>query len=221
MRLAIGIPSAKPYVFSPWQHWVENIVKYPPGSKFIKVAAMPVETARNKIVCAAKAHRCTHILFLDDDIWPLEADAVIRLLDRKKEIVGGLCKYRTAENKWVIFPQRLQEGEGLVEVEETGAGFLLVDMKVFDRVAGSCDFSHCQFFRWSGLTNRPTSEDITFCRIARTYGYKIYVDRDVLCGHHDIVVFDNSVKGFTQPRLGTKADGTIEKVTVSEVYRKT
>jgi len=204
IKLAVCIPSAATTVLRAWSDHIRNNVDYPKGTYFLKTTGLPVASARNQMIATANDLDCTHILFVDDDIWPLKRNAVHSLLKHDLALIGGLCKFRTEKNMWVIYPKELQQGQGLTEVEATGGGFLLVKMEVFNDIAGGIPFDQVDFFRWSGSTYKPTSEDISFCRLAKTYGHRIYIDRDVRCGHHDFILYDNSEKGFRNIRNGLK-----------------
>ena len=230
MKLAVCIPHSFPYCVTAWQNRIRDELLYPPvdipkfrdfrPTEFLETTSIPVETARNELVTRAFYRGASHVLFVDDDIWPpvetLKYSAVLRLLGHDKDIVGGMCKYRTTERKFVIFPQELQDGAGLVEVDETGCGFLLIKMEVFVKIAGQFDFGDVEFFRWAGSTRAPNGEDSSFCRLAKKHGFSIWIDRDIKCGHHDTVIFDDSKQGFSQIRRGYKEGKPVEKITISK-----
>jgi len=158
---------------------------------------MPIERARNELVTQAFYKGCSHVLFIDDDIWPDSTYSAIKLVESNLPIIGGMCRRRKLGGEFIITPQNLQNERGVTEVKETGCGFLLIDMKVLENMAGQYPIDEYSFFEWSGSTRNPTSEDISFCRKAYRLGYKIYVDRDVTCGHHDFIIYDDSRDGFS------------------------
>lgn len=211
MKLAVCIPHANPYVISSWYRRVALEVEYPPHTILLETTSLPIETARNRLVSRAYNAGADAILFIDDDIWP-PINGVQKLLAANLPIVGGLCRKRKLQKDFVIFPQELQNGSGLVQVEETGCGFLLIKKEVFEAIAGSLDISQCEFFKWAGSVLNPCSEDIFFCRMAKKHGYSIWIDRDVKCGHHDTIIYDDSECGFTQLRRGTKDEFGVEKM---------
>jgi GT2 family glycosyltransferase len=126
----------------------------------------------------------THFLWIDDDMT-FEPDAAKRLLELDLPIVGGLCFGRrspyppillyksTVEHQGYLY--RYEYPEGLVEVEATGAAFLLVKKEVFLRIH--------EKFKEGPWSNRGWGEDVSFCERAREVGVKTVVDTRVKIGH--------------------------------------
>jgi hypothetical protein len=141
-----------------------------------------VDVARNMITSEACQYRdVTHLMWIDDDMT-FAPDAVQRLVDRDLPIVGGLCHNRR-HPYMPILVKETQRGcsfmydypEGLVEVDATGAAFLLVKKEVF--------FKMYETTGEGWWTPKGVSEDISFCRRARQAGYKVFVDTRVKIGH--------------------------------------
>lgn len=151
--------------------------------------ARPVDHARNLMVgdllTNPELRDVTHVLWLDADMMP-PSDAVRRLLAHDLPIVGGLCHGRRAPTFAPILLYR--EGEeyeyrydfprGLVEVDATGAAFLLVKREVFEKIddayptPGEGPFS-----------NLGWGEDVAMCFRAKECGYKVFVDTTVEVKH--------------------------------------
>jgi hypothetical protein len=50
----------------------------------------PVHTADTKLVKAAQFNKCTHILFMDDDIFDVTIEDLMKLWEAKKEFISGI-----------------------------------------------------------------------------------------------------------------------------------
>lgn len=149
-----------------------------------------IEHARNLITQEALnfVPGLTHLLWIDDDMT-FEPDAVRRLLAHDLPIVGGLCFNRRHPYSPVLvyftergFAFKYDYPEGLVEVDATGAAFLLVKKEVFLKIREKYPEGP-----WSIL---GIGEDVSFCKRATAVGYKVFVDTTVKIGHisPDIVV---------------------------------
>lgn len=143
------------------------------------------------------------ILYIDDDmVW--QPDAVGKLIEARDEfdldIVGGLC-FRRSEPYAPTLYMRERPNEGgynfleswaedeIVEVDATGAAFLLIHKRVFEMIAGGPmpPFEHRvreggpppNYFRWEGTLG----EDLRFCQDAKAAGARIWVHTGIPIGH--------------------------------------
>lgn len=178
----------------------------------------PYDFGRNQVAQTCLDTGADHVLFIDSDIIP-PIDGLRRLIAHKLPIVGGLYYRRHP----AIFPEAftLVQGErilsvdlkgektyegqykpleakdihpGLNEVDGIGAGFLLIERRVLESLAGEVPLLETpgppesrlklhEFFRWSTFSPPWTSEDLYFCHLAKKKGWPIYVDEEVSCGH--------------------------------------
>ena len=143
-----------------------------------------IARCRNDIARRALEDGCTHLLFMDTDQVYHDQDLVTRLLERKKDIVGG-----KVHRRWPPFEPILQRGGehvpdeeiyrgGLVPVDGTGQGCMMIRTKVY----ADLEYPWYKVER-DEFENVTCGEDIYFCRKARKAGYDIYVDCDVNIGH--------------------------------------
>jgi SAM-dependent methyltransferase len=164
-----------------------------------------VEDARNMIVAGALTldPHVTHLLWIDDDMV-FERDAAERLLDRDLPIVGGLCHNRRHPympilmRKWppgvpargygYVYDWESEVeagGSPIMEVDATGAAFLLVKREVFEKLGPN------------PFRNTGGGEDVSFCERARAAGYSIKVDTSLDIGHIGEVIVN---KAFAKTR---------------------
>jgi teichuronic acid biosynthesis glycosyltransferase TuaG len=159
-------------------------------------------TARNLLTRKALDSSATHLLWIDADM-SFPRDALLRLLAHRLPIVGGLYFNRRAP----FHPQLLrkqpaeramddvpmaycydwrrevsQDGAGsLLKVDATGAGFLLVERRVFTDISPDDGW-------WAPLGTG--SDDIWFLRRATAAGYEIFVDTALELGHLGEIAVD-------------------------------
>ena len=165
-----------------------------------------VSKARNALTALFLRSEYDYLLFIDADV-EFEPEAVIRMLVTKKDIIltpyrvkfphdPNLTKYSISfpdDNKVPILP-----GD-LVEISEGPAGLMLTHRKVFEFLMDSCpslkikhphkkesdpylyNFWDTTFDIDQGLWR---GEDISFCRLARDYGFKIYANIKSRITHH-------------------------------------
>jgi len=128
----------------------------------------------------------THLFFVDADIgW--EPWHLLVLLNRDKDVIGGLYPMKTMPIKWVVngFEGAEEGPEGLQEVSKAGTGFLLMKKHVFQKLNShpavkqykndiGLDPKYDQhlktYFDTAVRQNRYYSEDWTFCENWRDLG---------------------------------------------------
>jgi hypothetical protein len=152
-----------------------------------------IEKARNEAVVQAVQANATHLMFIDSDMY-FPPDGVDRLLAHKKDIVGGLyfgrmhpkpMAFRIKDNQSVSVDPRIEHG--VVEVDFIGTGFMLIDMKVFEKLDPPF-FSFSYHPEDIGLPKTgdmfaPKGEDVFFCMYAKKNGFKVFCDTDLKLGH--------------------------------------
>jgi len=143
------------------------------------------------------------ILFIDDDmVW--HPDAIGKLVAAREEhdldMIGGLCFRRSEPYAPTLYMRENPTGGGynflerwdpdqIVEVDATGAAFLLIHKRVFEMIAGGPMPPHehrvreggppPNFFRWEGTLG----EDLRFCQDAKAAGARIWVHTGIEIGH--------------------------------------
>jgi len=152
----------------------------------------PIDGLRNKIVGDAIILGASHLIMMDlDQVYPV--DAITKLLAHKLPIVG--CK---VHRRYPPFDPIMMKGDintyqdvedwengELMEVDATGSGCLMYDMRVFHNMPKP----------WFSFRPNPdpdyaggVGEDIGFCSDLKKAGYKIHVDTSIKCGHLSTMV---------------------------------
>ena len=139
---------------------------------------------RQQIIKMAKAAKCTHILWIDDDMkFPsIAAKALIKgMRQHSKEIhiLGANCIKRKYPIEFMAThfddTEVISTGKtGIEKVRYTGNSFVLMDMDMFNKIPEPW-FA----FAWHDYSKDFGTEDVFFMSTAQKYGYDTYVDHDV------------------------------------------
>lgn len=190
-KLAIGLPLVDAKVHSQFlDSWVT--LQKPP---FVYCRPMfptgfsgDIATVRNDIVQQAINRGCTHLLFMDtDQTYPI--NTIEKLFSHGKDVVGAkvhiryppfhptIFKYDEKIDDYYIVPDTEWRKPGLMEVDATGTGCILINTKIF------LDIPYPWFEFTENEEGKVVGEDIGFCRKLKKAGYKIFVDTSINCGH--------------------------------------
>jgi len=155
-----------------------------------------VPQMRNEIIKDALKVGAKYVFFMDADMT-FPKDALIKLISRDKDLIGGLYFRRGPPYEPFVYGPTdipynfkiipMKDWEEVQEVESTGAGCLLIKTEVFKKIPEPW------FFYGEDPDGNITTEDHSFFGKAKEYGFKVYVDTTVECGHFGEIVVD---KGF-------------------------
>jgi len=175
-KILIAIPSTTHI----WANVVTDLVqlvattctRYQLGYVNVQGALLPL--SRDNCIKYALEKGFTHILFIDSDMR-FPPDALIRLLDHDKDIIGCNAAKKDGTGPVIeknIVGARMDAIAGNVtEVEGIGMAFTLINMEVFDKLSLPyfyIDYSEDGESTWG--------EDLSFCADIRTFGYEVYCD---------------------------------------------
>jgi GT2 family glycosyltransferase len=144
--------------------------------------------ARNALVREAMMAGCSHLLMLDSDqVYPKNTlTKLLQNIGQEEVDICGVSVHRRYDPFDVIMlkgehgsyeplPESEWYDQGLVEVDATGTGCLMMKMEVFDDIDEP-------WFKWPADQSEP-GEDIYFCGRARKAGFRIFVDTDLPVDH--------------------------------------
>lgn len=139
---------------------------------------------RALIAKSAIERGCTHLLFVDSDM-SFERDAVIKLLERDKDVIGVNYNLRKHPPTTTVKmdeerKKRIKEEcpDGLSKCNGLGTGFLLIKTSVFPKLTTPW-FS----FETSDNGDTTVGEDYWFCRKVKEAGIDIWVDLSISIKH--------------------------------------
>ena len=139
---------------------------------------------REHIVKAAIENNCTHLLFVDTDMY-FEPDAIHRLLAREKDIVGVHSHAKTISSTTTVHMDAIKKSrikidhpDGFLTCDAVGTGFMLINLDVFKHISEP-------WFFWESNDKGElvTGEDYWFCEKARKAGFDVWVDLTIPIKH--------------------------------------
>ena len=139
------------------------------GGYIAENKAKEVETAQNCL--------CSHIFFVDHDMV-FDYKALPALLAHDKDIIGVHYNYRFLPlKKMTVEAEEHSENEPYI-VKAVGGGFLLVKMKVFEKL----DRPYFPMEQ-DEAGKRVVTEDFGFYEEARKVGFKVWCDPSIKVMH--------------------------------------
>lgn len=139
---------------------------------------------REILVETAINNKCSHILFIDSDM-SFEKDSAVKLIERKKDIVGVNCYQRklplvstviiSSEKKMSLTKEN---PEVFMTCDGLATGFLLINLEVFKKIS-----KPWFFFELNKDGETITGEDYWFCEKAKKAGFDIWVDFSIPIKH--------------------------------------
>ena len=168
-----------------------------------------IHQARNYLTSVFLTTEYTHLLFIDSDV-EFQPEAVLRMLMAKKDIVCTPYRAKNpnlSEHTYTVkFPDPkvipILPG-GLVEIEAGPTGLMLIHRRVFEKIIKNrpdlkiknranqalkeTDKSHSfyyNFFDFAFEDGYTWGEDLSFCKLARANGLKLYANTESMTAHH-------------------------------------
>ena len=179
----IGIPRPQRFE-APWE-FVESLLQVK-GWEIISKAGALIDQNRNSLWNVAKQVHAEKLLMIDTDIVFKMSD-IEKLDNDNLDIVGGMYRMGFGRNMYCIYKDPdlgikdsdydpiLEPTDGIMEVGGMGAGFLMFNKNVLDRMQDPFSFRTV-----NGLFQ---GEDLSFCYRAKQSGFKVHCDTDVKVGH--------------------------------------
>lgn len=161
-------------------------------STHISSGSSLLSAERNRIVEQFWHSPATHLLCIDSDLgWP--AQAVLAMLDSKRDFVCGVYPTRSGERSFLFRPSKDDAGrpiqdKHLLRMEYVPAGFLLLSRDCIAKMResrpdllctprdGDVSRSFYAFFDTEVYESEYWGEDFVFCRRAREAGIEIWCD---------------------------------------------
>lgn len=195
MKILIAVPTYE-NIFPDTYKSIYDLDKGGHDCVFDFVRGYDCAAARNKIVKRAQAAGAEYLLMVDNDVI-LPPDALVNLLEGFPDVCLGYYAHRDGKNQytgktsickpgefnytWQYTAEELQhlkgEGRKKMLIHGGGMGCALIKVSIFDRLP-------FPWYKWVTYDNGYSlSEDLYFCEICGQYGFQVYTDVRVGCGH--------------------------------------
>jgi hypothetical protein len=153
-----------------------------------------IQRARNDTIHIAREMQVDDLVFVDSDVdW--NPDDFFKLIDHNVDVVGGTYRKKTDDMEmYPIFNpggNYNKQGNGLIEVDGLGTGFLRFSKKAIDDLYDkSPEYEEEEkgkrrlvFDIGINQDKQLVSEDMVACLKLKNSGFKIWLDPSITCGH--------------------------------------
>ena len=167
-----------------------------------------IHQARNYLTSVFLTTEYTHLLFIDSDVQ-FQPEAVMRMLVSDKDVVCTPYRVKNEQVDKSIYTVKVPDPKvvpilpgGLVEIEAGPTGRMLIHRRVFKKIILSrpdlkiknranealvqTEKSHgfyYNFFDFAFEDGYTSGEDVSFCKLARANGFKLYANTESPTGH--------------------------------------
>ena len=167
-----------------------------------------IHQARNYLTSVFLTTEYQYMLFVDSDV-EFEPEAVMRMMVAKKNIVCTPYRVKAPQLDKHIYTVEFKDpknilvlAEGLVEIEAGPTGLMLIHRRVFEKIIKNrpdlkiknsanqalkeTDKSHSyyyNFFDFAFEDGYTWGEDVSFCKLARKEGFKLYANTESMTAH--------------------------------------
>jgi hypothetical protein len=167
-----------------------------------------IHQARNYLTSVFLTTEYTHMLFIDSDV-EFGPEAVLRMLVSDKDVVCTPYRVKNEQIDKSIYTVKFSDPKvipilpgKLVEIEEGPTGLMLIHRRVFEKIIKNRpdlkiknranqalvenDKSHSfyyNFFDFAFEEGYTFGEDVSFCKLARKEGFKLYANTDSMTSH--------------------------------------
>ena len=167
-----------------------------------------IHQARNYLTSVFLTTEYQYLLFIDSDV-EFDPESVLKMLIAKKNIVCTPYRVKSADINQHLYTVEFKDPKnililagGLVEIEAGPTGLMLIDRKVFEKIIKNRpdlkiknrvnpgikedEKSHgfyYLFFDFAFEDGYTIGEDLSFCKLARKEGFKLYANIDSMTAH--------------------------------------
>ena len=164
-----------------------------------------IHQARNYLTSVFLTTEYTHMLFIDSDV-EFQPEAGLRMLVADKDIITTPYRAKNPNLNEHTYTVKFPDPKvvpvlpgGLVEIDAGPTGLMLIhrrvfekiiknrpDLKIKNKVKPDSDKSHkfyYNFFDFAFEDGYTMGEDISFCKLARANGSKLYANTESMTAH--------------------------------------
>ena len=167
-----------------------------------------IHQARNYLTSVFLTTDYTHLLFIDSDV-EFAPEAGLRMLVADKDIITTPYRAKNPDLNIHTYTVKFPDPKvvpllpgGLVEIEAGPTGLMLIHRRVFEKImknrpdlkiknsvnqalkeTESSHGNYYNFFDFAFEDGYTYGEDVSFCKLARKEGFKLYANTDSITAH--------------------------------------
>lgn len=165
---------------------------------------------RNDFVADFLESDCSHLLFIDADLYDIKEALLDLLCEDTPKVCGAVYRKKQLKPAYNInlcksIEQTLEERNGaFIEVKHIPTGLMMIDKNVFYQLIVSyperrylCGNTiKYNFFDAGVINDRYLSEDYYFCELYRNIGGKVYAILDSQLTHHGVLNYKGNLEKY-------------------------
>jgi len=180
-----------------------------------------IHQARNYLTSVFLTTKYTHLLFIDSDV-EFEPEAVLRMLVAKKDVVCTPYRVKSMDVNKKIYTVEIKKGArmetgDLIEVKAGPTGIMLIKREVLKKIIekfpelkiknsifpkpGDDHEYYYNFFDFKFEDGYSVGEDVSFCKLVRQAGFKLYANTASFTKHHGSYAWGGRFKDALEPKI--------------------
>ena len=179
-----------------------------------------IHQARNYLTSVFLTTDFTHLLFVDSDV-EFEPEAVLRMLVAKKDVICTPYRVKSLDVNQKMYTVELKkdaplEPGDLIEITAGPTGIMLIHRDVFKKIIekfpelkiknsvfpqpGPDHEYYYNFFEFTFNEGYAAGEDVSFCRLVKKLGFKLYANTASPTQHHGSYAWGGRFKDALEPK---------------------
>ena len=180
-----------------------------------------IHQARNYLTSVFLDSDFTHLLFIDSDV-EFEPEAILRMLVAKKDVICTPYRVKSMDVSKKIYTVALKkdarmEASDLIEIVAGPTGIMLIHRDVFKKIIekfpelkiknsvfpqpGPDHKYYYNFFDFTFKDGYSAGEDVSFCKLVRQAGFKLYANTASFTKHHGSYAWGGRFKDAVEPKI--------------------
>ena len=211
MKLMIAIPTYNEMVHSKLMLDLIDLLQEAHYDYTIRIKSGSLITRiRNDFVADFIASDCSHLLFIDADLYDFKETFLDLLCADTPKVCGGIYRKKQLKEAYNVnlcksIEETLAERRGaFIEVKHIPTGLMIIEKSVFYQLILSYperkfldnDTIKYNFFDAGIIEGRYLSEDYYFCELYRAIGGKIFAVLDSEMTHYGVLNYKGNFKNY-------------------------
>ena len=180
-----------------------------------------IHQARNYLTSVFLDSDFTHLLFIDSDV-EFEPEAILRMLVAKKDVICTPYRVKSLDVSQKIYTVELKkdarmEASDLIEIVAGPTGIMLIHRDVFKKIIekfpelkiknsvfpqpGPDHKYYYNFFDFTFKDGYSAGEDVSFCKLVRQAGFKLYANTASFTKHHGSYAWGGRFKDALEQKI--------------------